>query len=76
MLVLVTGATGRIGAHVTRALVEEGHSVRALAQPDHPRAPVIAGPQVEFFAGRLENPGALSVACRDVDAVFCIAYHD
>jgi dihydroflavonol-4-reductase len=29
---LVTGATGLLGAHIVRALVEEGHSVRALTR--------------------------------------------
>ena len=38
MLVLVTGATGRIGSHLTRVLVRAGHTVRALVVPGDPRA--------------------------------------
>jgi dihydroflavonol-4-reductase len=32
MKALVTGATGLLGAHIVRALVEEGHRVRALTR--------------------------------------------
>ena len=70
MLVLVTGATGRIGTHVTQKLVAEGHLVRALAGRHHPRSPLIADAQVEFFPGRLEDREAMVSACRDVDVVF------
>ena len=31
-VVLVTGATGFLGRHVVKALVDEGYSVRALAR--------------------------------------------
>lgn len=73
MLVLVTGATGRIGSRLTQALVREGHRVRAFASPDHPRASLIAGPQVEFSPGRLEDVEAVNAACRGVDAVYHLA---
>jgi nucleoside-diphosphate-sugar epimerase len=36
MRVLVTGASGFIGAHVTRTLLERNHSVAALVMPDDP----------------------------------------
>lgn len=32
MQALVTGATGFLGSHVARRLVEEGHDVRALVR--------------------------------------------
>jgi UDP-glucose 4-epimerase len=70
MLILVTGATGRIGSHLTRALLRRGHTVRAFALPGDPRARAIAHAQVEFVFGRLEDPGALADAARDVDAVY------
>lgn len=73
MLVLVTGATGRIGAHLTRALLREGHTVRAFALPNDPRAPLIAGPKVEFVYGRLEDVLAVTEAVRGVDAVYHLA---
>lgn len=33
METLVTGATGYLGGHVARLLVEAGHTVRALVRP-------------------------------------------
>jgi len=73
MLVLVTGATGRIGAHLTRALLRESHTVRAFALPNDPRASLIAGPKVEFVYGRLEDVAAVTEAVRGVDAVYHLA---
>jgi UDP-glucose 4-epimerase len=73
MLILVTGATGRIGHQITRALVKRGHHVRALAGEDHPRAGLIAGPQVEFCPGRILDVEAVNAAARGVDAVFHLA---
>ena len=73
MLVLVTGATGRIGHQITRALVAAGHTVRALAGPDHPLAGRIAGPNVEFAPGRLLDVEAINAAAKGVDAVFHLA---
>lgn len=70
MLVLVTGAAGRIGAHLTRALVREGHRVRALVLPNDARAALIAGPGVESVEGRLEDGAAVERAATGVDAVY------
>ena len=73
MLVLVTGATGRIGSCLTRALIREGHSVRALLLPDDSRAPGISGPHVETVRGRLEDTEAVGLAVRGVDVVYHLA---
>jgi nucleoside-diphosphate-sugar epimerase len=73
MLVLVTGAAGRIGVHLTRALVQAGHRVRAFVLPGDPRAELIAGPGVELAVGREEDAAALREIVRGVDAVFHLA---
>src|SRR5690242_6874211 len=70
MLVLVTGAAGRIGAHLTHLLVQAGHEVRAFVLPGDPRAELIRGQRVELVHGRLEDEAALSAATGDVEAIY------
>ena len=41
MDVLVTGAAGRIGAHLTRTLVRAGHCVRTFVLPHDPSVALI-----------------------------------
>ena len=73
MHVLVTGATGRIGSHLTRDLIRGGHTVRALVLPDDPRAAAISGPPVRIVRGRLEDRSAVASAVDGVDAVYHLA---
>lgn len=68
MLVLVTGASGFLGAHVVRALLGQTDQVRALVRPDSPRNH-IRKLGVEFAQGNLLDEGVLDEACRGVDAV-------
>ena len=59
MRVLVTGAAGRMGAHLTRLLTGDGHIVRAFVLPDDPNNQEIDGPNVEIVPGRLEDAAAV-----------------
>ncbi|EFQ33925.1 NAD dependent epimerase/dehydratase [Colletotrichum graminicola] len=77
--VLVTGATGFIGAHVVDVLLSRGIKVRgATRSPAKGRAMIEARPQ---FADRLdfvqvrdfEDTGVFSEAIKDVDAVIHVA---
>jgi UDP-glucose 4-epimerase len=72
MKVLVTGAAGRMGAHLTRLLVSEGHTVRAYVLPDDPNNQAIEGPGVEIVPGRLEDAAAVGDAVEGVDAIVAL----
>lgn len=68
--VLVTGATGFIGSHLARFLVDRGHRVRCLVRKTSP-VEVLQGLDVECVeADLLDGPGV----ARAVDGVDCV-YH-
>ena len=73
-MILITGATGNAGAEVVRALVEEGHEVRAFVR-DAGKGYALFGDAVELAVGDFADPqvgarrpiggkGALSLVCR------------
>ncbi|EME71974.1 nucleoside-diphosphate-sugar epimerase [Paramagnetospirillum caucaseum] len=59
--VLVTGATGFVGAAIVRALLARGEAVRVLARPTSDRRNV-ANLHVEVVEGRLEDAASLRKA--------------
>ena len=69
---LVTGATGFIGRHLVRSLVERGVHVRALARnPD--RARQLLGPHVEVVIGDFGDPAVIDGLAEGMDMVFHLA---
>ena len=72
MKYLVTGATGFVGAAVTRALVRRGHEVRALVRPDSERR-LASDPVIELAIGNVNDPVTVREAVRGVDGVFHVA---
>lgn len=67
LTVLVTGATGRVGRHLVRHLLDDGHHVRALTRcPDTAGLPT----RVDLHHGHPAQPEAVAVAARGADAVF------
>ncbi len=69
MTALVTGGTGFIGAHVVRALLGEGETVRCLVRPGSDRLN-LAGLPVEVVEGDITDPAATARAVRGCDTVF------
>jgi uncharacterized protein YbjT (DUF2867 family) len=69
MTILVTGATGNVGAHTVRALVARGARVRAFVR-DQDRAAPMFGSGVELAAGDFTDRASLDRALSEVDAMF------
>jgi nucleoside-diphosphate-sugar epimerase len=63
MMVLVTGASGHLGANLVRRLLDEGVRVRALARPDA-NNDALAGLDVETAWGDLRDLDATRAAVR------------
>jgi nucleoside-diphosphate-sugar epimerase len=72
-LVLVTGATGRIGANLCRALLAREYRVRVVVLPDDPSLAKLDGLDVEVVAADLRDGPAVVEACAGVDAICHLA---
>lgn len=72
MHVLVTGATGFIGSHVARLLVEQGNRVRALIRCTS-RIDRLKSLNCEPVLGDLTAPESLRAAVRGCEALFHVA---
>ncbi len=68
MRIFVTGATGFIGHHLVRLLLERGHDVQALVRPSCPQQERLHKAAGRTY-GDLSNPGALRAGCQRADAV-------
>lgn len=66
---LVTGASGFLGWHVARVLIERGYTVRGLAR----RAGSITDPEIEEVAGDLRDAESLERAVQGCELVFHVA---
>jgi len=69
---LVTGATGFLGSHVTRMLVERGDEVRATVRP-RSNLHALEEMQVSTVRADVRDRRAVRRAMRDVDRVFHLA---
>jgi len=67
--VLVAGASGFVGSHITRLLIEHGRTVRVLLRKSSSRE-ALEGLPVEIVLGDVLNPASLRDAMRDCETVF------
>jgi hypothetical protein len=73
-MILVTGATGKVGRELVELLARARQPVRALIRRDADRARLPAG--VEGVAGDLNRPETLSAALDGVRALHLLAGYD
>lgn len=69
MNTLITGATGLVGHALSEALLEVGHSVRAVVR-DVERARAVLSDAIELVPGDLLDPDALNAAAVGIELVF------
>jgi len=69
MLTLVTGATGHLGANLVRALLAQGHQVRAMVRPQSDRS-ALFGLNVEIVEADLGDRASLVRAVQGVSRLF------
>ncbi|MCV7280576.1 NAD(P)H-binding protein [Mycolicibacterium flavescens] len=72
--VLVTGATGYIGGRLIPALLERGHSVRAMARTPDKLADAPWRDRVEVVQGDLGDVDSLRRACEGVDVFYYLVH--
>jgi uncharacterized protein YbjT (DUF2867 family) len=69
MRVLLTGATGLLGAALLKPLLGGGHEPRCLVRPDSPNASRLDGRRVEIVRGDARSAGDLQRALAGVDSL-------
>ena len=80
MNVLITGADGFIGSHLTEALLEAGYNVKAFVYYNSfnnwgwlDTLPKEKLSQIEIFTGDIRDPNGVRTAMKGVDMVFHLA---
>src|SRR5262249_7687695 len=71
-MILITGASGFVGAAVARQLLAAGHAVRTLIRPTSARTN-LDGLVVEIVQGDLRDAGSLNRAMAGIRFVFHVA---
>jgi len=72
MTILITGATGFIGSHLTSRLLQRNERIRALVLPSEP-TPAAWGNNVEIIRGDIRNRRDVENAVKGVSLIFHLA---
>ena len=70
--ILVTGATGFIGQHLVRALIENDHKVRIFVRNEE-KAKNIFGDNIEFQIGDISDEEKIKYSLNGIDLVYHLA---
>jgi len=78
MKVLITGADGFIGSHLTESLLEKGYNVRALSQYNSFNywgwlEDIKPSSNLEIVCGDVRDPNFCGEMCKDIDVIFHLA---
>lgn len=73
MKVLVTGATGFIGSHLVKRLIDYGHYVRCLVRETSNLTELKKLTNTEFFGGDVTKKNSLKGVMEDIDVVYHLA---
>jgi len=71
-MILVAGATGRVGGLIARSLLERQSETRVLVRRGSAYHP-LAEAGADIALGDLKDPDSLAVACRDVETIVTTA---
>jgi len=76
MTLLVTGATGFVGAHLTRCLLAHGHHVVALDHASNPATLAEASDRLRLITGDVSNATTLraTLETHQPEAIVHLAY--
>ncbi|WP_367133785.1 MULTISPECIES: NAD-dependent epimerase/dehydratase family protein [Streptomyces] len=69
-MILVTGASGHLGANLVRRLLADGHEVRALVRPPGSAVEALAGLPVRRTIGDVRDPAAVAAAVEGCERVY------
>ena len=72
-MILVVGATGRLGSEICRRLRAQGRSVRGLVRPGSPNENTLRQLGVEIAHGDLRSPDSIGPACDGVATIVSTA---
>ncbi|KAI0507577.1 hypothetical protein KFK09_013703 [Dendrobium nobile] len=77
MLILVTGASGYLGGNLCRALIADGHTVRAFVRPSSDLSSLgiggrgeVGDSSLELAYGDITDPPSLLEACAGCEVIF------
>ena len=73
MHAFVSGATGRVGGTLSKALIAQGHTVRTIALPDDRNLDATRAMGIECVVGNLADFAAVRQAIEGADSVFHMA---